>query len=96
MNSLKNLFIIAVLAAVAYGVYVSLNKENQSTPPSGVADGWGGPINVQLPTSATAAPAGAPAAVGTGLTESPGIAAGQPAPPFAATGLASPPTPPLG
>ena len=51
MNSLKNLMIIAVLAAVGYGVYVSLSRNNvDSGQPPGVADGWPAAPKVELPS----------------------------------------------
>ncbi|NLY00615.1 MAG: LysM peptidoglycan-binding domain-containing protein [Rhodopirellula sp.] len=84
MNSLKNLFIIAVLAAVAYGVYVSLNQNNQSTPPPGVADGWGGPIDVQLPGTTMAPPFDPTANLQTGLVGPPRGGDRGAAPPFVA------------
>ncbi len=97
MNSLKNLFIIAVLAAVAYGVYVSMSQDTRSTPPAGVADGWGDPINVEIPGSGSALPFDASSGIGTGLSGSPGGDAGGLAPPFSVTGpaeSAASPTPP--
>ena len=43
MNLLKNLMIIAVLAAVGYGVYVSLARNNiEPARPPGVAAGLAG------------------------------------------------------
>ena len=39
MNTLKPLLLIAVLAAVGYGVYHRINS-GPETPPPGVADGW--------------------------------------------------------
>lgn len=49
MNSLKNLMIIAVLAAVGYGVYVSLARNNAEpgTPPV-AAEGWPAMPKVEL------------------------------------------------
>ena len=33
MNSLKNLFFLLILSAVAWGVYVTLNRPPEAAPP---------------------------------------------------------------
>ena len=84
MNGLKNLIIIAVLAAVGYGVYVSLSRNNVDTgQPSGVADEWPTAPKVELP-SRQASPGGplpltADSTTSTGTT---GLGGGGTAPPF--------------
>lgn len=53
MSWLKTAFVLALLAAIAFGVYISINHNPESTPPSGVADGWLSPPNVEVPGSPT-------------------------------------------
>ena len=49
MDSLKTIFIMGVLAAIAYGVYVKINNDRQVTLSPDATDGWpSGPPNVQL------------------------------------------------
>ena len=49
MDSLKTIFVISVLAAIACGVYVSINNDQQVTSSSKATDGWpSGPPNVQM------------------------------------------------
>ncbi len=70
MNSLKNLFIFAVLAAVGYGVYVSLMNDAPSSPPPGAEDRWAGPVDVEVPGAGTAPPFDADTRVTTGVVAS--------------------------
>ena len=52
MNFLKNLLILAVLAAVGYGIYVSLTRNNVDPgQPPGVAEGWPAVPKVELPAN---------------------------------------------
>ena len=78
MNSLKSLFVMVVLAAVAYGVYVSINRSPLSPSTAQNAPTWtGGVPQVQLPTTPSAAPP-----FGTGpLPGAPGIGPSPMAPP---------------
>ncbi len=94
MNSLKNVFIIALLAAVGYGVYFTLNNKAPTNPPPGVAEGWGGPVQVDMPSSATTVP---PFGANTANTEAPLAGANVPAaaalstaPPFVGLGAGAP------
>jgi lipoprotein-anchoring transpeptidase ErfK/SrfK len=49
MDSLKTIFVIGVLAAIAYGVYVKINNDQQVASSSEATDGWpSGPPDVQL------------------------------------------------
>lgn len=91
MNSIKTVFVLAVLGAVAYGVYVSINNNGQLTPPPGVDSQWGGPVDIRVPELGSTAPpfTGPPAIVGADLG-SPGYASGQlsagaTAPPYSAS-----------
>jgi hypothetical protein len=71
MNFLKNLMIIAVLAAVGYGVYVSLARNNADPgQPPGVAEGWPVVPKVELPGAKSSASPSGPLALsgGTGRT----------------------------
>ena len=57
MDSLKTIFIIVVLAAIAYGVYVTINNDRRVTLSPEVTDGWpSGPPNVQLGAQTEAPP----------------------------------------
>ena len=57
MDSLKTIFIIAILAAIACGVYVKINKDRQVTLSPEAADGWpSGPPVVQLGAQSEAPP----------------------------------------
>ncbi len=50
MNSLKTIVMVGIMAAVAYGVYVSINEGPVETPPE-IAEDWSaGPPEVSLPT----------------------------------------------
>jgi hypothetical protein len=66
MNLLKNLVIIAVLAAVGYGVYVSLARNNAEVaqPPADVAEKWSTGPKVELPGVPTSPSSGGPLALG--------------------------------
>jgi hypothetical protein len=77
MNFLKNLIIIAVLAAVGYGVYVSLSRNTESGQSPSAAPGWPA-LNVELPTTPSAGTPlnGAAAAPGATLSLSNGTAVG--------------------
>lgn len=83
MNSLKTMFVVAVLAAVAYGVYTTINNNPApGPPPPGASDEWAaGPPSISLPQPG-AAPGFSVGSAGAGTT-----AAGQ-APPFAPSALA--------
>lgn len=85
MQTLRTLVIVAVLATVGYGVYVTLHQEPPGDPPEEVSEGWDQPPSVDMP----AAPL-APHAVPTARANS-----GE-APPFGAeadTAQAMPPSP---
>jgi LysM repeat protein len=57
MDSLKTIFIIAILAAVAGGVYVSINKDRQETMSTEEAEGWpSGPPTVEFGSQSEAPP----------------------------------------
>lgn len=56
MNSLKTLFIVAVLGAVAYGVYVSINRSPQTEEALDSAPAWPGAPQVQIPGPGAASP----------------------------------------
>ncbi len=63
MQAFKTLLIVAVLSAVAYGVYVALTGARDTEPPPGVvADHWDGAPDVELPNFD--APGGAPPNLG--------------------------------
>ena len=52
MHTLKTLLIVAVLSAVAYGVYVALTGTPDSGPPPGVAEeGYDAAPTVELPAT---------------------------------------------
>lgn len=84
MNSLKNVLIIAVLAAVGYGVYVSLDRNNADPGQSqGVAPGWPTVPKVELPTAKFVSPSGGPlplSATPSNPAATPGFGMGGPAP----------------
>ena len=64
MNFLKNLMIIAVLAAVGYGVYVSLARNNADPGQSpGVAEGWPVVPKAELPSAKPSVSPGGPLAL---------------------------------
>ena len=52
MNSLKTMLIVVVLAVIAGAVYVSINNP-EPVPPPGIAEGWSGPPNIEMPNAAT-------------------------------------------
>ena len=90
MNSLKTLFVVAMLAAVAYGVYVTINN-SPSTPPPEAPQDWSTSVDIQMPgleTESGLGPIGGDLAGGTpGAWPSDSMA-----PPFSATGdTAAPP-----
>jgi hypothetical protein len=66
MSSLKNLLIIAVLAAVGYGVYTSLARNNaEPGQRPGAADGWPAVPTVEMPDPGRLSPPpGGPLALG--------------------------------
>jgi len=49
MSSLKNLMIVAVLASVGYGVYVSLSRNTDSNQSANSSQGWPAVPKVELP-----------------------------------------------
>lgn len=55
MNSLKPVFVVVVLAAVAYGVYVSINR-NPETTALDDAPPWAGGPKVQMPGQGSSPP----------------------------------------
>ncbi|MDD4270260.1 MAG: LysM peptidoglycan-binding domain-containing protein [Pirellulaceae bacterium] len=56
MNSLKTMLLVAILASVAYGVYVTINGP-AATPPPGAPEDWqSGPPSVSLPEGMGEAP----------------------------------------
>jgi hypothetical protein len=90
MNGLKNLIIIAVLAAVGYGVYVSLSRNNVDPgQSSGLADGWPAAPKVELPSSQASPTRGGPLPLG-GDSPKPADMAG-----LSGGGAAQPPAPSL-
>lgn len=69
MNSLKNLLIVAILAAVGYGVYSSLQRNNvEPPPPPSVAESWSVGPKVELSKPGTSP--GGPLALGSGTARS--------------------------
>lgn len=50
MNSLKTLFVAAVLIAVLYGAYLALNRGPEPAPPPEVAAAWPGDMNIEQGT----------------------------------------------
>jgi len=56
MNSLKPLFIVAVLAAVGYGVYVSINRKSTTDNTLEEAPRWGENPTAQIPGPEVATP----------------------------------------
>ena len=86
MNSLKNLVILAVLAAAGYGIYVSLTRNNvDPDQPPGVAEGWPAGPKVELPSGKPSPPPGGPLALGGTAVRpaaGPGAGFGETVPPF--------------
>jgi len=83
MNSVKTILVVAVLAAVAYMVYMSLNNNPADNPPMGVPQDATGPVPIQIPE--------------TGQTLPQSVATGGGAAPvsgYAPNGSAAPGTPP--
>ena len=56
MNSLKTITLVAVMAAVGYGVYSSLNKRPPAEPPVAMPEDWNSGPQVQLPATSTNTP----------------------------------------
>jgi lipoprotein-anchoring transpeptidase ErfK/SrfK len=89
VNSLKTMTLVAVMAAVGYGVYTSLHKRPPAAPPVALPENWQAGPQVQLPTAGTTTPpvslmpgtAAAPPSVETPQA-APAVA--QPAPPLPA------------
>lgn len=90
LNSIKSLFVVTVLAAVSYGVYVSLNQPAPGPPPEGAPVEWG-----VAPLAEAPAPGGAPVAAVDAppfmATSSPLAAAPSAAPSTAIPVAAAPP-----
>lgn len=100
MDSLKTLFLAALMSAAAYGVYVTVTAKPAAAPPKDAPKEWENP-QVELPADAAAgAPGGfdaltgasAPADVKAGQGATPPI--GQSPPPFAGSdpSMAAPPS----
>lgn len=88
MNTLRTLTVVVVLAAVAYGVYASLNNKPVADPPGVEKNDWQGAPTVELPGAPSAvqmpaAPADAPSAA-------PAVAMPAAAPPDASVPVAAP------
>lgn len=94
MNSLKTVFIVAVLLAIAAGVYISINNNPQGTTPPGVPEGWSDGLNVQMPDPGSATgqlPGGSdPRGAMAGINPQMPVPGGSMAPPFAPTQPAAP------
>ena len=91
MNSLKNLMIIGVLAAVGYGVYVSLQRNNvDSEQPFGTAKT---DVSSAKPSASRGLPLSGSPAVGDsgGLGAAPTLSAPPIAPPLVQTPALTPP-----
>ncbi len=87
MQAFKTLLIVAVLSAVAYGVYVALTGARDVEPPPGVvAEDWQGGPQIELPTTDGAQNAPPP-----NLTGAPAAAAPQVVQPQTATAVEAPP-----
>ena len=97
MNSLKTIALVAVMAAVGYGVYTSLHKRPPAEPPAGLPENWAAGPQVQLPAvesstlpvalspGSAAAPPFMEGAAGTPPTAAGVAASASPAAPIAAT-----------
>jgi lipoprotein-anchoring transpeptidase ErfK/SrfK len=102
MNSLKTLFIIAVLGAVAYGVYVSINRNSETPGALDNAPAWPEAPQVQIPGPGAATPQFPPG--GSGVEMAPRFSSGQASVPSgdqmaadtAMAGRGSMPAPPYG
>jgi hypothetical protein len=94
MNSLKNLFFLAILAAVGWGLYVSIMRspEPPGAPPPGVTQSSDAPPTVDLGQAAIAPqfPAANPLSPAPANTTA-GAASGGVAPPFVSPGIAAAP-----
>lgn len=94
MNSLKTMLVVAVLASVAYGVYVTVNSPSAAPVPPGAPEDWhSGPPSISLPEGvddASGVPLGSHSSLG--IPPMPGrpaelaapssLSADAPAPPF--------------
>jgi LysM repeat protein len=87
MNSLKGLFFVTVLAAVACGVYVSLNRRPEAPPPPGAPKEVSGPPTVSLPPLGAVTGQPSSSTAGTGAAGSGGLAPSFPAFPPAVPGV---------
>lgn len=94
MNSLKTVFIVVVLLAIAAGVYISINKNPQGTTPPGVPEGWSDGLNVEMPDPGSATgqlPGGSdPRGAMAGINPQMSVPGGSMAPPFAPSQPAAP------
>ena len=69
MNSMKNLLIIALLAAAGYWVYTSLKRNNvEPGQPPGMAEGWPAVSKAELSGATGSTTPGGPLALGSGST----------------------------
>lgn len=80
MNSLKTMTLVAVMAAVGYGVYTSLHKRPPAEPPVASPDNWTAGPQLQLPTVDTATP---PVSLTPGTAAAPPSVQSNPIPPAA-------------
>ncbi len=94
MNSLKTLFIVAVLGAVAYGVYVSINRNAETPAASEDAPVWPVAPQVQIPGPGAATPQFPPA--GSGTDTAPRFSSSPTAAPGGGPSVADPPTAAIG
>lgn len=86
MGSMKNLVIVAILAAVGYGVYKSLDRNNADpVQPFGASDSWSAGSKGEMPKSS-----GGPLALGSGTAKT--VAAPPLATPLVAGPATTPPT----
>ena len=71
MNSMKNLLIIALLAAAGYWVYTSLKRNNvEPGQPPGMAEGWPAVSKAELSGATGSTTPGGPLALGSGSPSS--------------------------
>ena len=77
MDSLKTLFLAALMSAAAYGVYVTVTAKPAGAPPKDAPQEWDSP-QVELPADGAATAAAAPGDA-TGQTPSPPIGQSPPA-----------------
>ena len=85
MNSIKTVFVLAVLGAIGYGVYVSINNNGQMNPPPGADQQWAGPPDIQMPEMGSGTSQFPLGSAGSGGQ----LGSGTTAPPFDAAGLAT-------